>query len=106
MAKLNGSRPMSKLEMNDLTQRKDAAVVETICRVLGRTDWEMNDKIFKRGRWMEYPDGEEVFSFDGKEKFLLGPIVYNIIDNTYGRRLEWLFDRKEVVHHTAEDERG
>ena len=106
MQKLNGARPINKLEMNDLTQRKDACVVEAICRTLGRTDWEMNDAMFKRGRWMEYPDGEEVFSFDGQEKFLLGPIIYNIVNNTYGRHLEWLFDRKASVHHTIEDEAG
>lgn len=112
--KLNGDLKLIKgarrdpnlLERNSMVQKIDATVVEAICRTLGRSDWEMDAAMFKRGKWMEYPDGEEVFSFDGKEKFLIGPWEYNILDDTCGRRLEWLFDKENYQHHTKEDEAG
>ena len=100
-----GSGP-TILERNDMTQKVDAHVVEAICRTLGRTDWEMDDAMFKRGKWMTYPDGEEVFSFDGEEKFLMGPWAWSALHDGWGRKQQWLFDRDAVKHHTLEDERG
>ena len=45
------------------------------------------------------------FKFDGKEKFLIGPWEYNILDDTCRRKLEWLFDHTYFEHHTLEDEK-
>jgi hypothetical protein len=101
-----GKRDPNVLERNDMTQKIDATVVEAICRTLGRTDWDMDDAMFKRGFWQPYDTGEEVFLFDGQEKFLIGPWEYNILDDTCRRKLQWLFDRHAVEHHTAEDEKG
>lgn len=94
------------LERNDMVQKIDAHVIEAICRTLGRTDWDMDDAMFKRGFWQPYDTGEEVFKFDGEEKFLVGPWQWSAIHDGWGRSLTWLFDRSAVEHHTAEDEKG
>lgn len=98
-------RDPNLLERNDMTQKIDATVVHAICRTLGRTDWDMDEAMFKRGFWQPYDTGEEVFKFDGKEKFLIGPWEYNILDDTCRRKLEWLFDHEHFEHHTLEDEK-
>ena len=101
-----GRRAINVLERSDMTQKIDAHVVEAICKTLGRTDWDMDDAMFKRGFWQPYDTGEEVFKFDGKEKFLVGPWRFSIPHDSWGRDLTWLFDRNEVEHHTKEDEKG
>lgn len=99
-------RPMAHAERNSLTIQKDKLVVMSICRVLGRTDWEFTDAILDRGKWVEYQDGEQVFSFDGKECFLLHVPEFVKEDNQWRQRYQWLFDIKDYEHHTEDDERG
>ena len=56
--KSNGAhRDPNLLERNDMTQKIDATVVIAICRTLGRTDWEMDEAMFKRGFWQPYDTG-------------------------------------------------
>lgn len=102
-------REITDAELNSLTVQKDTAVITAVCRALGRTDWDdiIKDGTFwARGSWMEYPDGEEVFSWDNKELILFGPIVFNHGLGKFGRRQEILADPNQVEHHTKEDERG
>ncbi len=104
-----GWREITSEEMNELTVLKDTNVITAVCRALGRTDWDdiiKDGSFWARGKWMEYPDGEEVFSWDGKELLLFGPIVFNHVIGKFGRRLEWLEDPNQVEHHTKEDEKG
>ena len=101
-------RDPTVLERNTMTQKIDATVIEAICKILGRTDWwpgEAND-IMSRGFWQPYDTGEEVWKFDGKEIFLVGPWRWSIPHDHWGRDLTWLIDRNAVEHHTKEDEAG
>jgi len=102
-------KQITEAEMNSLTMQKDTAVITAVCRKLGRTDWDdiiKDESFWKRGKWMEYPDGEEVFSWDGEELLLFGPIVFNHVLQKWGRRQEWLFDKDDFEFHTVEDEKG
>jgi hypothetical protein len=103
-------RPITDGEMNQLTVLKDTQVITAVCRALGRTDWDdiIKDGTFwARGTWMEYPDGEEVFSWDGKELLLFGPVVFNHGMGKFGRKMQYLSDPKAgPEHHTKEDEAG
>ena len=98
-------RPITHRELNSLTGQKDRLVVMAISRMIGRTDWSMND-MYPRGKWTTYPDGERVFSFDKKECFILYPVQYDRETNQWKQRYSWLFDIKDYEHHTAEDEKG
>jgi hypothetical protein len=112
--KLNGERPMTTEERNSLTMQKDTMVITAICRALGRTDWddmlkEHNGEpaeIWKRGRWQPYDSGEEVFIWDEKEYLLFHPPAYNIANDKWVQKVEWLRDPDDYVYHTKEDERG
>ena len=115
--KLNGSRPITVQERNDLTMKKDTMVITAICRALGRTDWDdlllevdgNEAEIWKRGKWQPYDDGQEVFLWDGREYLLFWPPTYNMLDDTWVQKVEWLTDPWEFArygHHTKEDERG
>ncbi len=104
-----GYRQITQEEMNSLTMQQDTAVITAVCRALGRTDWDdvIKDGTFwARGKWMEYPGGEETFSWDGEELLLFRPIVFSHVLQKWGRKMEWLSDPNDYVHHTAEDERG
>jgi len=59
--------------LKHLAEMREAKVVEAINWHLGHTRWSWPE-VMHRGKWTEYPDGEAVFSFDGEEKFLIGPI--------------------------------
>jgi hypothetical protein len=104
-----GYKQITEAEMNNLTMQKDAVVITAVCRKLGRTDWDdiiKDESFWKRGKWMEHPDGEEVFSWDGVELLLFGPIVFNHINQKWVRKTEWLRDPNDYVYHTKEDEEG
>lgn len=104
-----GSRPITEQELNELTMLKDTTTIKAVCRCLGRTDWDdiiKDGSFWKRGRWQPYDTGEEVFLWDNREIFLLGPIEFNHFTQKFQRRLEWLVDIEDFEHHTKEDEAG
>lgn len=105
-----GKRDPNLFERNTMTQRIDATVIEAICRVLGRSDWTMDDAMFARMSWVDYKPGtpkeENKFEFDKKELFIVRAWEWSIPHNAWGRRVDWLFDKEDYVHHTKEDEAG
>ncbi len=97
---------ISNAELNELTVLKDRLVVMAICRKTGRTDWEFTTEMWDRGSWTVYNDGAELFKFDGRDMFILGPVEWDIESAKHRRPYKWLFDTKDFEHHTEEDERG
>lgn len=110
MEKINGNHPRpSKFEnqMHSLDKARELKIVEAICRLTGRTDYTEEEyaAMEPRGSIRTYEDGSALFKFDGQEAL----IFHNIIpmpDGTFIQRIEYLYDKHDYVHHTAEDERG
>jgi hypothetical protein len=104
------AREITPGELNQITVLKDTAVITAVCRAIGRTDWDdiiKDGSFWSRGKWMGYPDGEEVFSWDGKELLLFGPVVFNHGLQKFGRMCTKLTDQSAgPEHHTKEDEAG
>lgn len=105
-----GKRDPNLLERSTMTQKIDATVVEALCRYLGRTDFDFDDALWARIVWVDYkpktPKEENKFTIDGKELFIVRPWEWSIPHNAWGRRVDWLFDKENYVHHTKEDEKG
>ncbi len=87
------NREPTHAELNDLTVQRDKLVVETICRVLGTTDFSLAE-MYPRGKWVEYADGDQVFLFDEVERFMIGPPVLDRESNKYMQQVKMLWDRK------------
>jgi len=108
-----------KNQEDSLYKARERKLVEVICRMTGRTDYatdtihdlaqkecEVESEFFKRGKWKEYDDGSMLFSFDGKEAVLFGPIVQ--VDGHLMQSVEELYDKRGLrsTHHTKEEEAG
>lgn len=80
-----------KIMLTKLLIQRDQLVIEAISRTLGHTSWEY-DSIMHRGGWVEYPDGQLVFKFDGEEKLLFHPPHY-LDTGEMGQAVEFLYDK-------------
>lgn len=125
MEKVNGHNilalPESVVRENQdtsLYKARERLVVEAICRATGRTDYETNtlqdlakeceveSEFYRRGKWVDYDDGSQVFRFDDRDMLLFHPPV--TIQGERVQRYEVLYDKAALRkhHHTKEDERG
>lgn len=105
-------------QMDSLYKARERKVVEAICRVTGRTDYEtttlhglaeeceVEAVFYKRGKWTEYPDGSVLFQFDGKDMLLFDAIVE--IEGRLVQKIEELYDKRAMRknHHTKAEEAG
>ena len=81
-------------ELNSLTEQRDRLVIESISRSLGTPKFSMA-KMYPRGKWVQYADKIDVFSFDGKEKLLFGPPMLIRETNQFVQRVEYLYDKAD-----------
>lgn len=107
---LGGSEvpPHIQQQLDDLTTKRSELIVEAVCRLTGRTDYKVEEysKLLQaRGKFRPYDDESVVFEFDGKDALLFEKIV-EFLPDQLGQKVEWLFNRDEYEHHTAEDEKS
>jgi len=97
-----GPREPTHAELNSLTEQRDRLVIEAMCRALGRTDFSLAE-MYPRGKWVQYADGDMVFSFDGMERFIIGPVTYHRETDKYVQQVEQLWDKTDYVHTPLEE---
>lgn len=110
------TRLVMQNQMDSLYAARERKVVEAICRVTGRTDYEtstmqdlakeceVEEVFYNRGKWTEYPDGSTLFKFDGKDMLLFGPVTE--IQGRLIQQIEELYDKRSMRenHHTKNEE--
>ena len=112
MEKLNGHDPTPEAvnfanQMTSLHKAREEKIVEAICRMTGRTDYTEKEYygMKDRGSIREYEDGGALFKFDGIEALLFHKII-PLPDGTFVQQIEYLYDKRDFEHHSAEDEKG
>lgn len=106
---LNGNADLAmELIKKSLSEGRERAIVEVICRATGRTDHEIDEAhqlYADRGEFRTYTDNTAVFAFDGKDRLLFGA-PYMLSSGEWVQSIEQLYDRQDYAHHTKEDEKG